>query len=64
VWAWRRVPVVWFGVVGLEIIMLPLQGRPIYIQQLGQLQYKKLTELTSEERMIKFHVQVRAHARV
>ena len=44
--------------------MLPLQGRPIYIQQLGQLQYKKLTELTSEERMIKFHVQVRAHARV
>lgn len=42
--------------------MLLLQGRPIYIQQLGQLQYKKLTELTSEERMIKFHVQVRAHA--
>jgi hypothetical protein len=37
-----------------------LQGRPIYIQQLGQLQFKKLTELTSEERMIKFHVQVRA----
>jgi hypothetical protein len=39
-----------------------LQGRPIYIQQLGQLQFKKLTELTSEERMIKFHVQVRARS--
>ena len=46
----------------IEVVMLPLQGRPIYIQQLGQLQYKKLTELTSEERMIKFHVQVRTRA--
>mmetsp|Transcript_6253 Transcript_6253/g.17959 ORF Transcript_6253/g.17959 Transcript_6253/m.17959 type:complete len:678 (-) Transcript_6253:181-2214(-) len=32
-------------------------GRPVYIQQLGQLQFKKLQELTTDERMIKFHVQ-------
>ncbi len=38
------------------------QGRPVYIQQLGQLQFKKLCELTSEERMIKFHVQASGHA--
>ena len=37
---------------------LLLQGRPVYIQQLGQLQFKKLTDLTTEERMVKFHVQV------
>ncbi len=36
---------------------MALQGRPVYIQQLGQLQFKKLTELTTEDRMIKFHVQ-------
>ncbi len=28
----------------------------MYIQQLGQLQVKKLCDLTTEERMIKFHV--------
>lgn len=33
----------------------------MYIQQLGQLQFKKLCDLTTEERMIKFHVQVRLH---
>jgi len=33
----------------------------VYIQQLGQLQFKKLCDLTTEERMIKFHVQVRLH---
>lgn len=32
-------------------------GRPVYIQQIGQLQFKKLQELTTEERMMKFHVQ-------
>ncbi|GAB4823183.1 hypothetical protein N2152v2_010229 [Parachlorella kessleri] len=32
-------------------------GRPIYIQHLGQINVKRLEELTSEERMIKFHVQ-------
>lgn len=35
-----------------------VQGRPIYIQHLGQINTKALYELTSEERMIKFHVQV------
>ena len=34
------------------------QGRPIYIQHLGQINVKRLEELTTEERMIKFHVQV------
>lgn len=38
----------------------PLQGRPIYIQHLGQINVKALNELTSEERMVKFHVQVPA----
>ena len=33
------------------------QGRPIYIQHLGAINYKKLEAVTTEERMIKFHVQ-------
>ncbi len=37
-----------------------MQGRPIYIQHLGQINIKALTELTTEDRMIKFHVQVGA----
>ncbi|EIE24984.1 CRAL/TRIO domain-containing protein [Coccomyxa subellipsoidea C-169] len=32
-------------------------GRPIYIQHLGAINYKKLEAVTTEERMIKFHVQ-------
>ncbi|CAL8462059.1 g1590 [Coccomyxa elongata] len=32
-------------------------GRPIYIQHLGAIHYKKLEAVTTEERMIKFHVQ-------
>eukprot|EP01026_Neomeris_dumetosa_P016848 TRINITY_DN16432_c0_g1_i1.p1 TRINITY_DN16432_c0_g1~~TRINITY_DN16432_c0_g1_i1.p1 ORF type:complete len:492 (+),score=55.57 TRINITY_DN16432_c0_g1_i1:112-1587(+) len=33
------------------------QGRPIYIQHLGQIDLKKITQVTTVERMIKFHVQ-------
>lgn len=33
------------------------QGRPIYIQHLGAINYKKMQEVTTEERMIRFHVQ-------
>ena len=36
---------------------MPVQGRPIYIQHLGAIHYKKLEAVTTEERMIKFHVQ-------
>ncbi|KAL3132182.1 hypothetical protein ABBQ32_008786 [Trebouxia sp. C0010 RCD-2024] len=32
-------------------------GRPIYIQHLGQVNIKKIYEVTTEERMLKFHVQ-------
>lgn len=34
-----------------------MQGRPIYIQHLGQINIKKIYEITTEERMLKFHVQ-------
>ena len=34
-----------------------LQGRPIFIQHLGAINYKKMSEITTEDRMIKFHVQ-------
>ena len=34
-----------------------MQGRPIYIQHLGQVNIKKIYEITTEERMLKFHVQ-------
>lgn len=33
------------------------QGRPIYIQQVGKIQMKELKKFTTEERMVKFHVQ-------
>jgi len=32
-------------------------GRPIYIQQVGKINMRELKKLTSEERMLKFHVQ-------
>ena len=37
-----------------------MQGRPVYIQHVGSINMKKMYELTTEERMLKFHVQVRA----
>ena len=37
--------------------MAVLQGRPIYIQHLGQVNIKKIYDITTEERMLKFHVQ-------
>ncbi len=33
------------------------QGRPIYIQHLGAINIKKLNEITTDDRMLKFHVQ-------
>lgn len=33
------------------------QGRPVYIQHLGSIDMKRLLEFTTEDRMIKFHVQ-------
>jgi hypothetical protein len=35
-----------------------LQGRPIYIQLLGKIDINTLKKITSEERMVKFHIQV------
>ncbi|CAK0783609.1 hypothetical protein CVIRNUC_006808 [Coccomyxa viridis] len=32
-------------------------GRPIFIQHLGAINYKKMAEVTTEDRMIRFHVQ-------
>ncbi|CAL5220070.1 g2021 [Coccomyxa viridis] len=32
-------------------------GRPIFIQHLGAINYKKMSEITTEDRMIRFHVQ-------
>lgn len=34
------------------------QGRPIYIQLLGKIDINTLKKITSEERMVKFHIQV------
>jgi hypothetical protein len=34
-----------------------LQGRPIYIQLLGKIDIATLKQITTEERMIKFHIQ-------
>lgn len=36
---------------------LALQGRPVYIQHLGAINLKRLVEITTEERMLQFHVQ-------
>eukprot|EP01024_Parvocaulis_polyphysoides_P001152 TRINITY_DN10320_c0_g1_i1.p1 TRINITY_DN10320_c0_g1~~TRINITY_DN10320_c0_g1_i1.p1 ORF type:complete len:486 (+),score=63.15 TRINITY_DN10320_c0_g1_i1:80-1537(+) len=33
------------------------QGRPIYIQHLGSIDLKKITQVTTKERMTRFHVQ-------
>lgn len=33
------------------------QGRPIYIQHLGQVNLKTLTSITTEERMLQYHIQ-------
>lgn len=34
-----------------------IQGRPIYIQLLGKIDISTLKQITTEERMIKFHIQ-------
>lgn len=41
-------------------IASPSQGRPVYIQHLGAIKIKQLAEITTEDRMIRFHVQVGA----
>jgi hypothetical protein len=38
------------------------QGRPIYIRHAGRMDMAKILQLTSEERMVKFHIQVRRGA--
>ena len=38
-------------------LALPPQGRPVYIQHLGAIKVKQLAEITTEDRMIRFHVQ-------
>lgn len=48
------VPDSWIACPWIAIVM---QGRPIYIQHLGQVNIKKIYEVTTEERMLKFHVQ-------
>lgn len=35
-----------------------VQGRPVYIQHIGAIKIKQLAEITTEDRMIRFHVQV------
>lgn len=37
------------------------QGRPIYIQMLGQVNVEKMKQVTTEDRMLKFHIQVGAN---
>ena len=37
---------------------LPPQGRPVYIQHIGAIKIKQLAEITTEDRMIRFHIQV------
>lgn len=34
-----------------------VQGRPVYIQLLGKIDINTLKQITTEERMIKFHIQ-------
>ena len=34
------------------------QGRPVYIQSMGSIDLKKIMEVTTEERMVKFRIQV------
>lgn len=36
---------------------LVVQGRPVYIQQLGQVNVTQLKKVTTEDRMLKFHIQ-------
>lgn len=34
------------------------QGRPIYIQLIGKVNVQELQKITTDERMIKYHIQV------
>lgn len=43
--------------VGSLTIVSVMQCRPIYIQHLGQVNIKKIYDVTTEDRMLKFHVQ-------
>jgi hypothetical protein len=40
-----------------SIVLGVVQGRPIYIQLLGKIDIATLKQITTEERMIKFHIQ-------
>lgn len=39
------------------LLCLCVQGRPVYIQLLGKIDIGTLKQITTEERMIKFHIQ-------
>lgn len=53
--SWSRVTrKLYIGSLALAI----LQGRPIYIQHIGAIKIKQLAEVTTDDRMIRFHVQV------
>lgn len=45
--------------VHLSHVVSCMQGRPVYIQLLGQIDIAEMKRVTTEERMIKFHIQVR-----
>jgi predicted HTH domain antitoxin len=40
-----------------HVLLRLLQGRPVYIQLLGKIDISTLKQITTEERMIKFHIQ-------
>lgn len=41
----------------LSVLLRLPQGRPVYIQLLGKIDINTLKQITTEERMIKFHIQ-------
>jgi predicted HTH domain antitoxin len=43
--------------VRISLLLLCVQGRPVYIQLLGKIDINTLKQITTEERMIKFHIQ-------
>lgn len=43
--------------VAVLVLQYSVQGRPIYIQLLGKIDIGTLKQITTEERMIKFHIQ-------
>lgn len=44
--------------LGLHGAVCCAQGRPVYIQHIGAIKIKQLQEITTEDRMVRFHIQV------